>query len=288
MPKTLKDMAKHLKNVITAEIPETYEIDPMFEDIADEEDIREGVLAFRNFLYRLCDLLIVEGDSYDNHKKNAHAFDDRVTISVYFPCLHNVKCLLLNIGFHGVLTKSAQSLTVGNNIFDTKIPISKSMECLRLLTACGISIDGIDLNEKRPDLSNAERIEISYPDNPAMLTGLKVMAIAEMGFGGNASKSEVHKPNTISYCRFSDILLRCDYRALKNNKSDDVTSILKDTMKPLSTNVQDFILQLHECYLNKGLKCNVEIKDLWVKVKGCVQRSSQFRIGNLETKLLTA
>lgn len=266
MRKTLKDMAKHLKNVITSEIPETYAINPMFENISNEEDIQEGVLAFRNFLYRFCDVLIVEGDSYDNHKKIAHAFDDRVTISVYFPFLHNMKCLLLNIGFHGLLTESAGSLTVGNNIFNTKIPVSKNIECLRFLTACGIVIDGIDLNEKKPDLSRAERIIISYPDNPAMLTGLKVMAMAEIEFGTNVNKFEVNKFNAISYCRFSDILLRCDYRVLKSDETDAI-SIIKDTIKPLSVNVQDFILQLHRRYLDKGLKCNVEIKDLWIKIK---------------------
>lgn len=263
MGKTLKDMAKHLKNVITSEIPEAYEINPMFKGISSEEDIREGVLAFRNFLYHLCDVLIVEGDSYDSHKKNAHAFDDRVTISVYFPFLHNVKCLLLNIGYNGVLTENAQSLIVGNNIFNTKIPVSKYIEGLRFLTDCGILIDGINLNDKKPNLFKAERIKFSYPDNPAMLTGLKVMAIAEIEFDSCASKSK----DAISYCRFSDILLRCDYRVLKNNKVGEVISILKDTMKPLSANVQDFILQLHQRYLDKGLKCNVEIKDLWIKIK---------------------
>ncbi len=267
MQKTLKDMAKHLKNVITPEIPETYTINPMFGNISSEENIREGVLAFRNFLYQLCDILISEGDSYDNNKKIAHAFDDRVTISVYYPFLHNVKCLLLNIGFHSVLTENAQSLIVGNNIFNTKIPVSKSIECLRFFTACGILIDGIDLNEKKPDLSKAERIEILYPDNPAMLTGLKVMAIAEMEFGTN-----VNKFNAISYCRFSDILLRCDYRVLNNNETDAI-SILEDTIKPLSVNVQDFILQLHQRYLDKGLKCDVEIKDLWIKIKYSYKRN---------------
>lgn len=266
MRKTLKDMAKHLKNVITPEIPETYSINTMFENISNEENIREGVLAFRNFLYNLCDVLIVEGDSYDNHKKIAHAFDDRVTISVYFPFLHNVKCLLLNIGFHGIPTESDGSLTVGNNIFNTKIPVSKSIECLRFLTDCGILIDGIDLNEKKPDLSKAERIKISYPDNPTMLTGLRVMAIAEIEFARNTNNFEINKSKTISYCRFSDILLRCDYRVLKKNETD-VISILKDTMKPLSANVQDFIIQLHQRYLDKGLKCNLEIKDLWIKIK---------------------
>ena len=260
-------MAKHLKNVITSEIPETYSINPRFENISDEENIREGVLAFRNFLYQLCDVLIVEGDSYDNQKKNAHEFDDRVTISVYFPFLHNVKCLLLNIGYHGVIAQSAGYLTVGNHIFDTKIPASKSIECLRFLTACGILIEGINLIDKKPDLLKAEKIKISCPDNPAMLTGLKVMAIAEIEFESIVNKLEVNKFNTISYCRFSDILLRCDYRVLKNNNSDDMISTLKDTMNPLSTNVQDFILQLHKRYIDNGLKCNMDIKDLWIKVK---------------------
>lgn len=266
MQKTLKDMAKHLRNVITPEIPETYTINPLFENISNMEGIREGVLAFRNFMYQLCDILIAEGDSYDNHKKNAHEFDDRVTISVYFPFLHNVKCLLLNIGYHGVLTESARSLTVSNNIFNKKISVSKSIECLRFLTDCGILIDGINLNDKKPDLLKVERIKISYPDNPAMLTGLKVMAIAELEFYTNVNNLEVNKSNAISYCRFSDILLRCDYRVLKKNETD-VFSILKDTMKPLSANVIDFILQLHQRYLDKGLRCNVEIKDLWIKIK---------------------
>ena len=259
-------MAKHLKNVITSEIPETYDINPRFINISDEDNIREGVLDFRNFLYRLCDTLIVEGDLYDNQKKNADEFDDRVTMSVYFPFLHNVKCLLLNIGYQGVVAESAGYLTVDNHIFDTKIPVSKSIECLRFLTACGILVDGISLTDKKTDFLKVDRIKIAYPENPAMLTGLKVMAIAEIEFDTIVNKLEVNKSNTISYCRFSDILLRCDYRVLKNN-CDDIISILKDTMYPLSANVQDFILQLHQRYLDKGLKCNMEIKDLWIKVK---------------------
>lgn len=90
MPTALKDMAKHLRNVITPEFPETYEINPMFETIANTRDIRIGVLAFRDFMYGLCDNLIAKGDSYDIHKKIAHAFDDRITISVYYPFLHHV------------------------------------------------------------------------------------------------------------------------------------------------------------------------------------------------------
>lgn len=37
-------------------------------------------------------------------------------------------------------------------------------------------------------------------------------------------------------------------------------SIVKDTIESLSTDVQDFIVQLHQRYLDKGLTCAVEVK----------------------------
>lgn len=49
-------------------------------------------------------------------------------------------------------------------------------------------------------------------------------------------------------------------------------------MKPLSANVQDFILQLHQRYLDKGLKCDVEIKDLWIKIKYSYKRNEIWAI----------
>lgn len=39
-----------------------------------------------------------------------------------------------------------------------------------------------------------------------------------------------------------------------------VLSIVRDTIKPLPADVQDFILQLHQRYMDKGLTCVVEVK----------------------------
>lgn len=267
MQKTLKDMGKHLKNLISSEIPEIYTVNPVFSNVSREENLREGVLAFRNFLYRICDGLISEGNGYDSRKKMAHVFDDRITLSVYYPFLHNVKYLLLNIGLHSELTDNEQCLTVGNNIFNSKIPLSKSLECLGFLTDCGMQFEGIDLGVKKMALSKIESIKICYPENSVMLIGLKAMAIAEAEFGVNG-----YKASGISYCRFSDILLRCDYRVLMNSDTE-VLSIVKDTINPLSCHVQEFVLQLHQWSLDKGFKCDVEIKDLWVKIKYSYKRN---------------
>ena len=250
MRKTLKDMAKHLKNLIPAEIPETYAIDIIIEGVPSETSIREGVLAFRDFLYRLCDVLAAEGDAYDNNKKIAHAFDNRSAISVHYPFLHNVECLLSNIGLHGTLTEHNELIISVSSMMNPKLSAPKNIECLRFLTDCGIQFGGIDLNEKKPDLSKIETLIVSYPDNPAMLIGLKVMAIVQ------------------KKCRTNDnfdILLRCDYRVLSGEPLDSV-SILMDTISPLPVDVQNYVLNLHQRYLDKGLHCDVKLKDFWVKI----------------------
>jgi len=250
MRKTLCDMARHMKHLILHEIPDTYAINPIFEDIASEECIRKGVLVFRDFLYKLCDILIAEGDAYDNKKKIAHAFDNRSAISVHYPFLHNIGYLLMNIGISGMLTDDAGAIAAEGTIFNQKLSASKNMQCLRFLSDCGLCFGGLDLHEKKPDFTTTGLMTITYPENPAMLTGLKVMAIAHKKFWSNDC---------------TDIFLRCDYRVIKKEKTEAV-SILKDTIQHLSGDIQDYLLKLHQRYLDKGLSCDIKIKDYWVKI----------------------
>ncbi|MFV0395546.1 MAG: hypothetical protein ACK5LC_14360 [Coprobacillaceae bacterium] len=255
MRKTLNELAQHLK-MIMPEIPETYSINPILKNISDEDNIKKGVLAYREFLSHLYDILINEGEKYDSHKKVAHEYEDRTTLSVYYPFLQNIKILLMNIGLYGTLTKDNQFLICNNRIFNEKLSTTKTLECLRFLIECGICIDGIDVNEKKQKLSDVETMKISYPNNTSMLIGLKVMVTAEKEFGTLSNQ---------------DIFLRCDYRALKNEETD-VLSIVKDTIRPLPNKVQEFILQLHQDYLNKGVKCIVEIKGYWIYIKYMYKR----------------
>lgn len=53
----------------------------MLESISNEGNIREGVFAFRNFIYQLCEVLITDANLYDNHKKNAH--ESRYYFSIF-------------------------------------------------------------------------------------------------------------------------------------------------------------------------------------------------------------
>lgn len=262
MRKTLQDVASYLKEIMVPETNEAYAINPAYTNVSAEENIREGVLAFRAFLIRFFDEVYIKGDVYDNSKKVAHEYENRTTLSVYYPFLHNIKTILMNIGYHGMLIENNQSLACGNTIFNGKLSVSKNLECFRFLADCGIHIEGLDINEKKQNFSEIKVIKIRYPDNPTMLIGLKIMAMAEIDHGTLVNQ---------------DVFLRCDYRVLKKYQPD-VLSVLQDTIKPLSVDVQKFILQLHKRYLDKGLTCIVEIKGFHIYMKYCYKRKDLWGI----------
>lgn len=80
---------------------------PMFENVASEENIRNGVIAFRDFLYVFCDRLISDGHLYAKPQKTKNPTD--------YPFLHNVNHLLIGIGYHGKLAENGDSLLITEN-----------------------------------------------------------------------------------------------------------------------------------------------------------------------------
>lgn len=255
MQNTISDMARYIKNIIPPNIPETYTIKAMFKHVSGEENIRNGILAFRDLLYLVCDRLIADGSLYEKPIKNTQSNDSHQNLAGSFPFLNNVKSILFNIGYHGELIEDGGSILLDDLNLITfvvggdggqmraKISIPKLIATLKFLTCCGFYFDGIDLDARTLDISKATSLKISYPDNPVMLTGLRVMAIAQ--------KDLYAKGN-------HDIFLRCDYRVLKDEETE-VISILKDFVSPLPAVIQDFALSLHQRSLDAGLTCIVDV-----------------------------
>lgn len=90
MRKTLPDVANYLKQIMVPGTIEAYAINPLFKNVTVNENLYEGILAFRAFLVQLYDFLYVKGNDYDNSKKVAHEYENRTTLSVYYPFLHYV------------------------------------------------------------------------------------------------------------------------------------------------------------------------------------------------------
>lgn len=256
MRKTLQDLAAYLKEILVPETEEAYAVDPAYTVIATEADIRAGVRTLRAFLSRVFDAAIAEGGKYDQPKKVAHEYENRTTLSGYYPFLHNLNTLLIRIGYYGRLSDDATSLACDGSMFDDRLTAAKSLEALRFLMACGLGVDGIDIDNKKQKLAELNTVLVTYPDDPAMLTGLKVMAVAEVDHRTLLNQ---------------DVLLRCDWRAIKRDATDTL-SIVEDTIRPLPADVQAFVLRLHHRYVDKGFTTAVETKGYHIYIRYCYRR----------------
>lgn len=256
--KPISEIAKYIKNLIPANIPKTYALKPIFKNIASEDNIRNGVIAFRDFLYLFCDRLISDGHLYVKLPKNPKSETD-------YPFLYNVTDLLADIGYHSKLSESSDSLLIteipsftttvdeNGNIKKPKNSATKLIECLRFLALCGFVFNGIDLEAKTLNISEIKLLEVSYPNAPILLTGLKAMSIADIELRIKRYMNDYNHDN----------LLRCDYRLMKAEETD-VLDVLKDFIHPLPDKVQKLAIELHQRYIDMGMTCVTIISTLEV------------------------
>ena len=261
MRKTISEVAQYIKSIVPPEPGETVVFKPVLKKIASPESFRDGIASCRDFLFQMYDSLIAEGKAYDTSKKTAHEYENRISLSVYYPFLDNLKNLLMKIGYHGAFA-DGHSLVCDNNIFDKRLSVAKSLECLRFLTTCGLCFDGVDLDKKKQNLSDIRTVTVRHLNAPAVMTGFKVMSMAEAELGTLANQ---------------DIFLRCDYRALQNGETD-IVMVVRETIRPLPKEVQEFVLQLHERYSDSGVVCVIEIKGFHIYIKYCYKRKDVWGI----------
>jgi hypothetical protein len=247
--KTLKDAAAYLKGIIPVNIPESYALKPMFKKVSGEENIRSGILAYRDFLYLLCDRLIANGDLYDKPVKN---IDSHLSMEVRFPLLYNVNNVLFKIGYHGKLADNHKSLILRDpqllcssamkegGCGKSNLSAVKVVEALIFLADCGFCFDGIESDTAKPTLPELTKLEVTYPDNPAVLTGIKAMAIAQ---------KELRTKNN------HEIFQWCDYKVLMAEEPD-AASRLNDFAHSLPVKIRDFVLKMNKHFLEAGLTCN--------------------------------
>ena len=251
--KPISDVARYLKNLIPARFPEAYALKPVLASVAYEERIWNGVIAFRKFLFLLCDRLISDGHIYAKPPKTPANMTD-------YPFLHNLTNLLVDIGYHGKLGEDNDSLLICEIPLCTatvdengkkkapKIPASSLTECLRFLSLCGFVFSGINTDAKTISISDARPLTVSYPTDSVMLTGLKALSIADMEL--RTGRRYWNDNN----------LLRCNYRLLKADGTD-IFDELEDFLHPLPQRVQEYAVKLHHRYTGMGLVCSLSILD---------------------------
>ncbi len=253
MQHTIKDLAKYIKNIVPPTIPEVIHLHPMFINIAPDENLQNGLLAYRDLLYLICDQLIEKGHLFEkaktSSKNTAH-----LSLAVGYPFLNSIKSILFMMGYHGRLVDSDKAIIIDEfKIFTTiigaegmpmkaKISRPKLLKAIEFLTSCGFIFDKINLEAKPSDILNASSVKISFTKNPHLFVALKAMAIAQR---------ELYEKGK------HNIFLRCDYRELEN-EATDTKAVLTDFITPLSQSIQEFILDLHQQLIDAGLVCKVD------------------------------
>ncbi|MCL2286181.1 MAG: hypothetical protein FWC32_07420 [Firmicutes bacterium] len=253
MQKPLKDFAQSLKDVLQ-DIPANYPISPIFKSIADEETIRSGVLAFKDFLCQFFDYVIAVASLHDKPKLNANRVWGGINFTMDYPFLRDMAMTLMNIGLHGEPNNNNDALIInGSELLSVskKTRVSKVTVYLRHLSECGIEIFGIDLDTEKPNLTYTNILEITYPDNPVMLIGLKAMANAQL----EANKKRF-KPGAAACITLMDtIFLRCDHKALCGEVAEHI-SLIKDISKPFPVGTRELVLSLHLRLIDAGFICD--------------------------------
>jgi len=202
--KPINEIAEYKRNLIPASIPEGYALKPMLGSVANDDWIRKGIVAFRDFLFLFCDHLISDGQFYAKPPKKPSSMSD-------YPFLNNITNMLVEIGYLGKFIENGNSLLitklplciaqvdVSGKKKPPKIPVSAQIECLRFLSLCGFVFSSIDLTAKTLDVSDTQPLKVSYPKNPSLLAGLKALSIADMELREGRRYWNDHN------------LLRCDY-----------------------------------------------------------------------------
>jgi len=212
---TMAKVVAYKKKLIPTNIPETYEINPKLAAItgSNEATIRSAVLTLRDFLHSL----------FDHLAKSEYAVPPKKPTSAGdYPFIGNISTLLVEIGYNGCLD--------GDSLMLEKMPVAKK-NCYKFLEECGFVF---------------AETTITFPNNPAVLVGLKAMAFADMEL------------RTTRRFKNDDQFLRLDYHLLKADPVD-MYDVLKDHIHPLHEKVQDFILHLHKRYVSAGLTCAMRI-----------------------------
>jgi len=148
-----------------------------------------------------------------------------------------------------------------------KISFSSQMKCLRFLSLCGFVFTGIDLETKTFIISESQPLEVSYPNNPIMLTGLKALSIVDMEFrAGTRYWNDNH-------------LLRCNYRLMKAEDTD-ILDILRDMLHPLPEKLKKFALELHQRYTDMGMVCSRNVSTANPRIAYSYIKNSQQALSN--------
>jgi len=234
---SLADICKHLKAAVIPRTPEDFVIAETFTLDLPDEELKAGIAAFRSFLHTLYDSLADNKDRFDVKTGKQSG-----TIPARFPIIEDLGAILFQIGFHGSLeTEPRNELIIhGEDMLKVsktqkyrhlnKLSKKRKMELFDFLSSLGFYFEDADFSDN-VDFSKTGTFYVQYENGDGVLTGLKLMALAQANVKAK-------------YDRYSLIIMRGDFYPLANAEPKPQTINITDYANTQPQEIKEWIVDL--------------------------------------------
>ena len=238
-PLDLATLCNHLKAAVISYTPEDFNIAQKFWLGLSDEELRAGIVAFRTFLHALYDALANSKDRFDVKTSKLDG-----TLPARFPIIEDLGAVLFPLGFHGRLETEPKSELIvhGADLLEVskmqkykhmnKMTNRRKMELFDFLSEMGFYFEEADFSNS-VDFSKIGVFYVQYENDDSMLTGLKLMALAQANVKAK-------------YDRYTPILMRGDFYPLQNAEPKPPTVNLIDYANTQASEIKEWLINLDQ------------------------------------------
>ena len=253
MKKDLTDVCSYLKGLIIPSTPSGFTVAPPFRHGLTDDELLQGISAFRTFLHNLYDKISADKNRFDMPKAKNYAPEaGEDSIQKCFPIINDIAVVLWTLGMYGKLeTEPRKELTVvGSDLLtplsSTKPPAinklnsKRKIDAFNFLADMGFYFEDLNLSENL-DLSKTGTFYVTYENDDFVILGLKLLAQAKQNVKSGFQK-------------FATTFMRGDFYPLANPVPKAHTATAAEFAAPQPPQIRDWICGAEKLLLDSGCK----------------------------------
>ena len=254
MKKDLADVCNYLKGLVISHTPEDFVIAKPFTHGLSNDELKQGILAFRVFLYGLYDKIAADKDKLDvikGKKYDPETGED--SIQKCFPVINDIAVILATLGIYGKFEaepKMMLSVNGGDLLASqsstkppamNKISNKRKLEIFNYLSDIGFYFEDLNLSENI-DFSKIGTFYVTYENDDFVILGLKLLAEAKENIQSG-------------YQKFTTTFMRGDFYPLANDVPKKHSASAGDFANSQAPEVRDWIVNLENLLISH--KCKI-------------------------------
>jgi hypothetical protein len=235
----LADICNHLKAAVIPQTAEDFIISKVFRLGLSDDELKTGIMAFRSFLHELYDALANGKDKFD-----VKTGKEAGTLPARFPIIEDLGAILFQIGFHGKLETEPKNemIVYGEDMLKVskmqkyrhvnKLSKKRRIELFDFLSGLGFYFEEADFSNN-VDFSKIGTFYVQYENGDSLLTGLKLMALAQSNVKAK-------------YDRYSTIFMRGDFYPLGNAEPKPPIVNIVEYVNTQPPEIKKWVIELDE------------------------------------------